>query len=41
MRAKRKNEMGGGGRGGGLYANFSVGITYRTLIVVGGIYFRR
>jgi len=39
MRAKRKNEMGGGG--GGLYANFSVGITYRTLIVVGGIYFRR
>jgi hypothetical protein len=40
MRAKRKNEMGGGGRGG-LYANFSVGITDGTLIVVGGINFSR
>ena len=42
MRAKRKNEPNGGGGGGGfLYANISVGITDGTLIVVGGINFRR
>jgi hypothetical protein len=41
MRAKRKkNQMRGGG-GGVLYANISVGITDGTLIVVGGINFRR
>jgi len=39
MRAKRKNEMEGGGRV--LHANISVGITNETLIVVGGINFRR
>jgi hypothetical protein len=38
MRAKRKNEMGGGGV---LYANISFGITDGTLIVVGGINFCR
>jgi len=38
MRAKRKNEPN---KGGFLYANISVGITDGTLIVVGGIYFRR
>jgi hypothetical protein len=43
MRAKRKNEPngGGGGRWGVLYANISIGITDGTLIVVGGINFRR
>jgi len=43
MRAKKRNEMGGGGEGEGgvLYANVTVGITDGTLNVVGGIYFRR
>jgi hypothetical protein len=40
MRAKRKNESNRG-EAGFLYANISVGITDGTLIVVGGIYFRR
>jgi len=40
MRAKRRNEMGGGGRGV-FYANVRVGITDGTLNVVGGIYFRQ
>jgi len=40
MRAKRKNKPNRG-EGGFLYANISVGIIDGTLIIVGGIYFRR
>ena len=40
--SQEKKWNGGGGREGGvLYANVTVGITDRTLNVVGGIYFRR
>jgi len=38
-RAERKNEPNGGR--GGLYSNFSNGITDGTFIIVGGIKFRR
>jgi hypothetical protein len=38
---EKKEPNEGGGGGGVLYANISVGITDGTLIVVGGINFRR